>query len=158
MDPYVLNKKRAFYMAIHLNIYTQFIGVNTISVLAGVMMQSVDPGMSLYSNLLLNGIRIPPTILATFYIGTKLGRRTLYLISGVLIGLSLYMTAIGYLVNNTTLIVTFIYAYMVSFSLFYTPVNYSYPTEITPPDKITFANIYNQAFLAMSLFFPPIII
>jgi len=145
-------------MAIQLNIYTQIIGVNTISVLVGVMLKTADPGLALYTELMLNCVRITPSILATFYLGLKLGHRPLFLLNGVLIGIPLYCITIGYVISQPIIIIAFLYIYMISFSLFYTPINNFYQTEITTPDKITIANIFNQGFLAITLFFPTIII
>jgi MFS family permease len=157
-DPYKDNKRRAFIMAIHVNIYTQLMGINTITLLSGTLMDSIYPSLSLYFNLILNSIRLPPTIVATFYVGKKVGRRTLYLWSGVILGLSNYLIAIGFIFNTNFLIITFLFVYMFIFSLLYTPINYAYPAEITPAPKITIANIFNQAAMAVSLLFPPILI
>ncbi len=145
-------------MAIHVNIYTQLMGINTITLLSGTLMDTVQPSLSLYFNLILNSIRLPPTIVATFWVGKKFGRRPLYLWSGLILGLSNYLIAIGYLTNANWLIIMFLYVYMLVFSLLYTPINYAYPAEITPAPKITIANIFNQAAMAVSLMFPPIII
>lgn len=121
-------------------------------------MDSIYPSLSLYFNLILNSIRLPPTIVATFYVGKKVGRRTLYLWSGVILGLCNYLIAIGFIFNTNFLIITFLFVYMFIFSLLYTPINYAYPAEITPAPKITIANIFNQAAMAVSLLFPPILI
>lgn len=145
-------------MAIHVNIYTQMMGINTITLMSSTMMDTVQPGLSLYSNLILNSIRLPPTIVATFYVGKKFGRRPLYIWSGIILGLSNYFIALGYVINVNILIIMFLYVYMFFFSLLYTPINYAYPAEITPAPKITIANIFNQAAMAVSLMFPPIII
>lgn len=145
-------------MAIHVNIYTQLMGINTITLLSSTLMDTVQPSLSLYSNLILNSIRLPPTIAATFYVGKKVGRRPLYMWSGIILGLSNYMIAVGYITSTNALIIIFLYVYMFFFSLLYTPINYAYPAEITPAPKITIANIFNQAAMAVSLLFPPIII
>lgn len=145
-------------MAIHVNIYTQLMGINTITLLSSTLMNTVQPSLALYSNLILNAIRLPPTIAATFYVGKKVGRRPLYLWSGLILGLSNYMIAIGYIASVNALIITFLYVYMIFFSLLYTPINFAYPAEITPAPKITIANIFNQAAMAVSLLFPPILI
>jgi MFS family permease len=145
-------------MAIHVNIYTQLMGINTITLLSGTLMSTVYPSLSLYFNLILNSIRLPPTIIATFYIGKKVGRRTLYMWSGIILGLSNYMIAVGYIFQTNWLIIVSLFVYMIIFSLLYTPINYAYPAEITPAPKITIANIFNQAAMAVSLLFPPILI
>lgn len=145
-------------MAIHVNIYTQLMGINTITLLSSTLMDTIYPSLSLYTNLILNSIRIPPTIVATFWVGKKFGRRPLYLWSGLLLGLSNYLIAIGYIASKNLLIIIFLFVYMFVFSLLYTPINYAYPAEITPAPKITIANIFNQAAMAVSLMFPPIII
>ncbi len=145
-------------MAIHVNIYTQMMGINTITLLSSTLMDTIQPSLSLYSNLILNSVRIPPTIAATFWVGKKFGRRPLYLWSGLILGISNYLIAIGYIASTNILIIMFLYVYMIIFSLLYTPINYAYPAEITPAPKITIANIFNQAAMAVSLLFPPIII
>lgn len=114
-------------MAIHVNIYTQLMGINTITLLSGTLMDTVQPSLSLYSNLILNSIRIPPTIVATFYVGKKVGRRPLYMWSGIILGLSNYLIAIGYITETNALVIIFLYVYMFVFSLLYTPINYAYP-------------------------------
>jgi hypothetical protein len=114
-------------MAIHVNIYTQMMGINTITLMSGTMMDTIQPSLSLYSNLILNAIRLPPTIVATFYVGKKVGRRTLYLWSGAILGISNYLIAIGYIASSSFLIIAFLYIYMFFFSLLYTPINYAYP-------------------------------
>ena len=65
-------------MALHLNMFTQFIGINTITLLSGTLMSTIYPSISLYTNLIINSIRLPPTIVATFWVGKKYGRRTLF--------------------------------------------------------------------------------
>lgn len=145
-------------MALHLNMFTQFIGINTITLLSGTLMDTVYPSISLYTNLIINSIRLPPTIVATFWVGKKYGRRTLFLMSGLVLALSNYLIVVGYLTKINVLVITFLYVFMFMFSLLYTPVNYVYVAEITPPQKITIANIFNQAAMAISLLFPPIII
>ncbi len=114
-------------MAIHVNIYTQLMGINTITLLSGTMMNTIQPSLALYSNLILNSIRLPPTIVATFWVGKKFGRRPLYMWSGIILGLSNYMIAIGYIASVNWLIIMFLYVYMFVFSLLYTPINFAYP-------------------------------
>jgi hypothetical protein len=77
--------------------------------------------------MILNAFRIGPTLGAIFWSGKKFGRRTLYLISGVLLGLSNYLIAIGYMVEIKSLVIVFLFVFMFFFSLFFTPVNYAYP-------------------------------
>ncbi len=144
-------------MALHLNMFTQFIGINTITLLSGTLMSSIYPSISLYTNLIINSIRLPPTSVATFWVVKKYGRRTLLLLSGVMLGISNYLIVVGYLANTNALVIVFLYVFMFMFSLLYTPVNYVYVAEITPPQKITIANIFNQAAMSISLLFPPII-
>jgi len=48
--------------------------------------------------MILNAFRIGPTLGAIFWSGKKFGRRSLYMISGMLLGLSNYLIVIGYMV------------------------------------------------------------
>lgn len=114
-------------MALHLHNYRQLLGVNTVVAFGGVMVQSVNAGLALYANLLLNGAQGIVTIPATFWIGRRVGRRPLYLWSGVAMALCAYLVAIGYLVNSNDLIIAFMFLYMISFGLIFSPVSWSYP-------------------------------
>jgi hypothetical protein len=68
VDPYVKNKNRAFAMAIHCHMYRQLVGVNSIVVFGGIMLQTVNHGLSLYANLLLNGVQGIVIVPATFWL------------------------------------------------------------------------------------------
>lgn len=145
-------------MAVHINVYMQIMGINTITLMSGTMMTTVQPGLALYSNLILNSTRLPPALFSTFYVGKKWGRRPLYLVSGVILAICNYLVAVGYIANSTGLIIFALYAYMFIFSLMVTPLNYAYPAEITPAPKVTIANIFNMSAMTISLLLPPIVI
>jgi MFS family permease len=129
-DPLVSNKKRAYIMAIHLHNYRQLLGINTVVAFGGIMIQTVDTTLAIYANLLLNGAQGIVTIPATFWVGKRFGRRPLFLWSGIAMGLSAYLVAIGYLVSSHSLIIGFMFIYMISFGLLFSPVSWAYPAEI----------------------------
>jgi hypothetical protein len=81
----------------------------------------------LYANLLLNGVQGIVTIPSTFYIGKKVGRRPLYLWSGLILGISCWLVTFGYLFEITWLAIMFIFVYMTTFGLLFSPVSWSYP-------------------------------
>ena len=128
IDPLKSNKNRAFIMAIHLNMYRQLIGVNTIVAFAGTMIGTMDPVMGPYVNLILNAIQLAATVISTFWLGTLFGRRPLYLVSGLLIAGCNFGVFAGFLANVEIVIVVFFILYMVFFGLVFAPVSWSYPS------------------------------
>ena len=144
-------------MVIHLNIYRQMIGANTILAFAGQMVQSVDQSIAPYVNTILNSFQLIATAISTFWLGTKFGRRPLFLVSGILFGLSCYLVFIGYLINVEALILAFMLLYVIIFGLLYAPVSWAYPSEIMPPDLATIAISFTWVSLAITTIFPPIV-
>lgn len=145
-------------MSVHLNIYRQMMGVNTIVAFAGQMVGSVDPKIGPYVNLMLNGIQSIFTAISTFWLGVKFGRRPLYLSSGVICAISCYMIAVGYLINIEAIILAFMLLYMIIFGLLFAPVSWSYPTEIIPPTVNTIATTFTWISLAITTLIPPIVL
>jgi hypothetical protein len=111
----------------HLHTYRQLIGINTVVAYGGQMMVNVDKAFSLYANLLFNGVQFVVTIIATIWIGNNFGRRPLYLLSGLLMAISCYLIAIGFLLDIKVTIIVFMFIYKIVFGLIFSPVSWGYP-------------------------------
>lgn len=144
-------------MSIHLNIYRQMIGVNTIVAFAGQMISAIDPNIGIYINTIINSIQLVATAISTFWLGNKFGRRPLYLSSGIIFALSSFLVTIGYLVKVNALIVIFMVVYMIFFGLLFAPVSWSYPSEIVPASQSAIAVVFTWVALAFTTIIPPII-
>ena len=92
------NRSRAFLMAVHCNIFRQFIGANTIIAFAGQMISAIDPQIGVYANLILNVITLFFTVISTFWLANLFGRRPLYLTTAVILAICSFMVMLGYLI------------------------------------------------------------
>ena len=57
--------KRAMYMGIHLNIFKQFLGLNTLASYAGFIISASNPTLGPYTNFMMNGVELIATIIAS---------------------------------------------------------------------------------------------
>lgn len=156
VDPLSGNKRRAFLMAIYLNIYRQFLGVNTLVAFAGQFVPSTSH-ISPYVDLILNSVQAVFTIVSTFWLGNMFGRRPLYLVSGVQLAICNILIMLGFLIKVPILAYVFMILYMALFGLFYAPVSWSYPAEIIPAANNTFATAFTWAALTLTTLIPPIV-
>lgn len=145
-------------MAVHLNMFRQFIGANTIIAFAGIMITAIDHPIGPYANLILNVIQLVFTIISTFWLANLFGRRPLYLISAVLLSISSFMVMLGYLIDNNKLLIAFMILYMIFFGTFFSPVSFSYPAEIIPAAKNTLATTFTWIALAITTLIPPVVL
>lgn len=157
-DPLHDNKRRAFIMAMYLHIYRQFIGINTVVAFGGQMMESVNQSFALYANLVLNGVQLVATVIATFFLGKKFGRRPLYLSSGVMMAICCYLMAIGYLVDIKIMIIVFMFIYNIVFGLVFSPVSWAYPVEIVTAKQSSIGNVLTWMSVVLTVLVPPIVI
>lgn len=144
-------------MAIHLNIYHQFIGINTILVISGYLIIFIAHDLAFYINLIVSVILFVCMIISSFWLRNLIGRRPLYLISGVLLTLCSLLIALGYLFEVYLLIVIPMCFYTAFFGLFCAPA-LSYPAEIIPTAQYTFVSTFNWIALALIILIPPIVI
>ena len=121
------------------------------------MIGGLDPTLSPYINVIINGIQWITTAMSTFWLGRILGRRFMFMSSGIIMGTCSYSVAFGdlFYVSDLTLIATVIY--VAFFGLLFAPVNWAYPAELLPPTKIIYGVSMSWVGLAITTIFPPII-
>lgn len=145
-------------MSIHLNIFRQFVGVNTIATFGGIMVSQIDATLGIYAGLILNAVQGFFTVLSTFWFINLFGKKPLYLISALLIGLCCFLVMAGYLANVNLLKIVPMVIYMVLFGLLFGPISWSYPSEIIPATKNTIATSITWVALSLTTLIPPIVI
>ena len=82
----------------YLNIYRQFLGVNTLVAFAGQYVPDTSV-VSPYVDLILNSVQAVFTVVSTFWLSKMFGSRTLYLVSGVQLAICNLVIMLGFLIN-----------------------------------------------------------
>jgi hypothetical protein len=85
------------------------------------------PEFGKYTNFFVNGIELICTLIATFYLAGRMGRRFLLLYSSIVIGISNYMIVVGLIINNTIFTVVWMIIFMGTFGIAYSIVSWAYP-------------------------------
>ena len=145
-------------MAIHINIFTNFNGINTTFILSSSVMDRVVPAVGIYANFINNVIRMPLNIFAAFWLVKRVGRRPLLVWSALILSICNYLIAIGYFTNSLLEIFLINLLFSIVFGIMYNPVMLTYPAEIIPAGEYIIANVFNQASMAITLLLPPIIL
>ena len=145
-------------MAIHINIFTNFNGINTTFILSSSVMDRVVPAVGIYANFINNVIRMPLNIFAAFWLVKRVGRRPLLVWSALILSICNYLIAIGYFTNSLLEIFLINLLFSIIFGIMYNPVMLTYPAEIIPAGEYIIANVFNQASMAITLLLPPIIL
>ena len=145
-------------MAIHINIFTNFNGINTTFILSSSVMDRVVPAVGIYANFINNVIRMPLNIFAAFWLVKRVGRRPLLVWSALILSICNYLIAIGYFTNSLLEIFLINLLFSIVFGFMYNPVMLTYPAEIIPAGEYIIANVFNQASMAITLLLPPIIL
>ena len=68
------------------------------------------------------------------------------------------MVMLGYLIDNSKLLIACMVLYMIFFGLIFSPVSFSYPPEIIPAPKNTLATTFTWIALAITTLIPPVVI
>ena len=121
------------------------------------MLGSVYIGLAPFASLIVNAVQFVSTAFSTFYLGTRLKKRLMYLSSGILMAASAYLVGIGYVVSIEWMVLIFMIIFIFIYGLLFAPVNWSYPAEILPPSKVVLAITVSWIGLAVVTIFPPII-
>ena len=145
-------------MAIHINIFTNFNGINTTFILSSSVMDRVVPAVGIYANFINNAIRIPLNVFAAFWLVKRVGRRPLLVLSALILSICNYAIAIGYFTNSLLEIFLINLFFSIVFGIMYNPVMLTYPAEIIPAGEYIIANVFNQAAMAITLLVSPIIL
>ena len=145
-------------MAIHINIFTNFNGINTTFILSSSVMDRVVPAVGIYANFINNVIRMPLNIFAAFWLVKRVGRRPLLVWSALILSICNYLISIGYFTNSLLEIFLINLLFSIVFGIMYNPVMLTYPAEIIPAGEYIIANVFNQASMAITLLLPPIIL
>lgn len=130
IDPYPElkpNMRRAMIMGVHLNIFRQFLGLNTLVSYAGTIVSQTNPTIGPYTNFFVNGIELICTLIATFWVADRFGRRFLLMYSSVLFTLSNFMITLGLILGITYFTLAWMIILMGTFGIAYSVISWAYP-------------------------------
>ena len=149
--------KRAMYMGIHLNIFKQFLGLNTLASYAGFIISASNPTLGPYTNFMMNGVELIATIIASIWITDRFGRRFLIIYSVILFTIFNYLIVMGLLIQSTTVTIIMMIIIMGTFGISYSVVSWVYTDEILRPEQATYASLATWPVLFFATILPPII-
>ena len=112
----------------------------------------------MYAGLIVNGVQLIFVIFSTFYVGSRLGRRFLWLSSCAILAVCCLVIGIGEVFTRKIVVLVFIMIYMIMFGLLVTPVLWSYPIEIIPPSQVGVTVMITWIALAITVIVPPLIL
>jgi MFS family permease len=130
IDPYPElknNMLRAMAMGVHLNIFRQFLGLNTLVSYAGIIVSKDSPAIGPYTNFFVNGIELIATLIATFWVADRFGRRFLLMYSVTLFTICNFLIVLGLLINQGIFTLVFMIILMGTFGIAYSVVSWAYP-------------------------------
>lgn len=118
---------RARFMGIYLNIFRQFVGINTVIVYSGLIVGQDNYNLGSYTNFILTIIGFAATVLSHIFLAERCGRKMLMLISTVVFSLCNFLMMVGILTGVTYLTFAFMIVFILAFGTTYSIVSSIYP-------------------------------
>jgi len=84
-------------MAVHLSVFRQFMGFNTLVCYAGLIIYQIDSALSPHVNLFTNALTLLLTLIAILFVSSNFNRRFILLYSSIAFAVCNFMIMIGML-------------------------------------------------------------
>jgi MFS family permease len=115
-------------MGVHLNIFRELLGLNTIVCYAGLVIAISPAVIAPYTNFMLSAIVVICSVIATFSVAKHFGRKCMLIFSSSLFTLCNLMIALGMLISLPYFTLGWMIVLMAVYGLVYSPVSWTYPT------------------------------
>ena len=118
---------RARFMGIYLNIFREFVGINTILIYSGYFIGKNNFKLGEYTNLILSLVAFVATVLSHIFFAERCGRKMLMLVSTIIFSICNFVIMAGMITRQPTLTFVFIMLFVLVFGITYSIVSSIYP-------------------------------
>lgn len=156
------NSKIAIFIALHLALLQQFVGINAVVGYGGDIAGSAVPSLKSIFPMLINLEQVLTSLIVS-YLLSRIGRKTILQIGTIVGAISTGIIAIGFFIHDSNtdvgnvFILLGLVIFMANFGLSLGPVVWLYIPEIVQPNIVPFSTGVNWGGAALVMLLFPII-